>query len=382
MLKRKWLGSLLNFLVPGLGQFYARKTKKGILIYILFFVVVFSLRFISYNFLLFLVSVSLIFGYYLYLIIGGYREVEKSKKYESTRFDRWYVYIIIFLIHLTFVNLIDGRTIDRLTPINFASIPTPAMDPTLQIGDILAFKKTKFIEREDVIIFQFPDDIKTMFIKRCIGIPGDSLKIINSTVLINGVPMTDITLKFKYLLKTNGIEINRSVLDKNKLGENDYSRISSDIYQFYLTERQASDLKKIELFNNIELSVAKEGEREYMIYPKSEIHSWNTDYYGPIYIPKMGDRIQLTEKNIDAYFKCIAFENESVERDDMGLIINGQSTTSYQFKENYYFMMGDNRHNSLDSRYWGFLPHELVIGKALYLYWSQTTDRIGKRLSE
>jgi signal peptidase I len=90
--------------------------------------------------------------------------------------------------------------------------------------------------------------------------------------------------------------------------------------------------------------------------------------------------IQLTEANIDLYQKCIEFENESVERDGSGLKINGQGASTYQFRGNYFFMMGDNRHNSLDSRYWGFLPQELVIGKAMYLYWGRTFDRIGKKV--
>lgn len=117
-----------------------------------------------------------------------------------------------------------------------------------------------------------------------------------------------------------------------------------------------------------------------MIYPKSENLKWNTDFYGTIYIPRKGDKIQLTDENIDFYSKCIAFENESVERDNSGLKVNGHFMSTYEFKENYFFMMGDNRHNSLDSRFWGLLPEKLVIGKAMYLYWGQTSDRIGKKV--
>jgi len=117
-----------------------------------------------------------------------------------------------------------------------------------------------------------------------------------------------------------------------------------------------------------------------MIYPDWENDHWNTDFYGPLYIPKKGDKIPLTHSNVGKYLKCIKFENESVEVDSSGLIINGQRTAHYQFKDNYFFMMGDNRHNSLDSRYWGLLPETLVIGRAMYLYWGRTTDRIGKEV--
>src|SRR5260221_341869 len=270
MTKKKWLGSLLNFFVPGLGNLYSRNVKKGILTYILFFVVVFILRFIAYNFILFLISLTLIVGYYLYLIISGYRNVQKNKVYEPLKFDRWYVYVLLLVFHWVLVNSVKGPTLDRFTPINFASIPTPAMDPALQVGDILAFNKTK--------------------------------------------------------------------------------------------------------------SIATEGDSERMIYPKSENLNWNADFYGPIYIPKKGDKIELTDKNIDLYLKCIEFENGSIEKDNSGLKINGQTMSTYVFKEDYYFMMGDNRHNSLDSRYWGLLPQELVIGKAMYLYWGRTRDRIGKKV--
>jgi signal peptidase I len=380
MTKKKWLGSLLNFLVPGLGNIYSRNIKKGILTYILFFVVVFSLRFVAYNFGLFLISATLIVGYYLYLVISGYRDVKKDHVYEPVYFDKWYVFILILILHWVLINSIRGRTLDKLTPINFASIPTPAMDPALLVGDILAFKKTKAIDRNDVTIFWFPDNVQTMYVKRCIGLPGDSLRIRNSTVLINGDPLTNTPLKYKFLITTDGSEINSRILDKNQINENDYFKLSSDTYQFFLTEQQAQEFRELPFLKKVELTLATEGHPESMIYPKSENLKWNTDFYGPIYIPKRGDKIQLTGENIDFYLKCIEFENESVERDNSGLKVNGQLVSTYEFKENYFFMMGDNRHNSLDSRYWGLLPQELVIGKAMYLYWGRTSDRISKKV--
>lgn len=380
MTKKKWLGSVLNLLVPGLGNIYSRNVKKGILTYLLFFVVVISLRFVAYNFELFLVSVALIIGYYVYMIISGYRGVKKEHAYEPVYFDKPYVYVLILVLHWGLVNSIKGSTLDNLTPINFAIIPTPAMDPGLLIGDILAFKKARTIDRNDVTIFWFPDNVQTMYVKRCIGLPGDSLRIVNSTVLINGVPLTHTLLKFRYLVTTDGSEINSRILEKNRITENDYFRISSHSYHFFLTEQQAKEFSELSFLKRVELSTGTEGEPETMIYPKSEKINWNADFYGPIYIPKKGDKIQLTEENIDFYLKCIEFENNSVERDNSGLMVNGKRVSKYEFKENYFFMMGDNRHNSMDSRYWGFLPQELIIGKALYLYWGQTSDRIGKKV--
>jgi signal peptidase I len=286
MTKSKGLGSLLNFLVPGLGNAYGRKIKKGILTYILFFIVVLSLRFTAYSFTLLIVSVCLIVGYYLYLITSGFRDVQKDKRYEPAAFDKWYVYILVLAIHWAFVNSIKGRTLDNLTPINFASIPTPAMDPGLLIGDILAFEKTKSIERNDVVTFWFPDDVKTVYIKRCIGLPGDSLQIQNGIVLINGSKLPDIPLKYKYLVTTEGAQINPRVLVENQISESDYYRLSSDAYMFFLTTGQAEDMRKLNFLKGVELSFANEGEPEPMIYPKSESILWNTDFYGPVYIQK------------------------------------------------------------------------------------------------
>lgn len=380
MKKEKWLGSLLNFLVPGLGNAYGRKVRKGVLTYILFFVIVLSLRFISYNFGLFLVSFIAIVIYYLYLIGSGYRDVKKDHVYEPMPFDRWYTFVLVLVLHWVLISSIKGQTIDQLTPINFASIPTPAMDPALVVGDRLAFVKTKAINRNDVTIFWFPDDVQTMYVKRCIGLPGDSLRIVNGAVLINGNPLAEIPLKFSHLVVTDGSEINARILEDNGISENDYFRMSPDTYQFFFTAQQAKEFRKLPFLKRVERLVVTEGEHDARIYPKSGSHDWNTDFYGSIYIPKKGDRIQLTDASIDFYLKCIEFENESVQRDDSGLKINGQSMEAYEFKESYYFMMGDNRHNSLDSRYWGFLPQELVIGRALYLYWGQTSDRIGKKV--
>ena len=380
MKKKKWLGLLLNLLIPGLGNVYSRNIQKGVLTYILFFIVVFSLRFIAYNFILFILSLTLIIGYYLYLIISGYRDVQRDKLYKAVSFDKWFVYVLILVLHWFLMGSIKGQILDRLTPINFASIPTPAMDPTLQVGDVLAFKKTKSIERNDITIFWFPDDLKTMYIKRCVGLPGDSLQIKNSTVLINGVQLADLILKFKYLVITDGSEINARILEQNQIGDTDYYKLSSDTYHLFLTEKQAQKFRRLPFLKKVELSLATEGEPETMIYPKSEIFNWNTDFYGPIYIPKKGDKIQLTDKIIDLYLKCIEFENEKVERNDSVLTINGQIASTYQFKDNYFFMMGDNRHNSLDSRYWGLLPQDLVLGKAIYIYWGKTSERIGKKI--
>jgi signal peptidase I len=379
--KNKWVGALLNFSLPGLGNAYARKVTKGIVIYILFLVVFVSLRFLAYDFSLFLSSLVLIIGYYVWQIVSAYRDVNSNEVYPPTTFDKGYAYMLVVVLHTALLTSISGRTLDRLTPINFANNISPAMGPSLNIGDKLAYKKTKKIERNTVTLFWFPKEPTTMYVNRCIGLPGDSLEIKAGSVFANNVKLTGSqSFKFKYVVRTNGSEINPRILNQFEFGDDDYYRIAPDRFEFFMTKRQSEEFSKLKFVKEVVAVVQRRGEAEEMIFGQSAAHNWNTDFYGPIYVPKQGDRIELTANNIDVYFACIEHENESVEKNTSGLSINGQHASIYVFKENYFFMMGDNRHNSLDSRYWGFLPQSLVVGKALYVYYSRSSDRIGKEI--
>lgn len=371
---------LLNSVVPGIGNVYGRRVRKGILLYVAFLVVVFSVRFTAFHFGVFLFCLVLMSFFYLYTIISGYRDVKKGIVYEPVSYDKWYVYILAIGFHLILVATTTGRVLGSVTPIDFASIPTASMDPGLVIGDRFAFEKTNAIQRNDVVVFQFPQDTRTLYVKRCIAMPGDSLQISNGTVLVNGDSVPPIPIKFRYKVTTNGSTMNSRVLEKYQIQESDYVMLSYDTYDFFLTEQQAGQLRQLPFLKSVELSLEKEGEADPMIYPKSMNLHWNSDFYGPLYIPKKGDKIELTEENIDRYLKCIEFENLSVDRGNNGLWVNGQSVITYEFKQNYFFMMGDNRHNSLDSRFQGLIPQELIVGKAMYLYWASTNDRIGKKV--
>jgi signal peptidase I len=226
------------------------------------------------------------------------------------------------------------------------------MDPTLKIGDRLAFTKTNAPDRGDIVIFWFPghepwqSQANTLYIKRCIARSS----------------------------------INSRVLEDHGLSQSDYLQISNDTYIFYLTEEEATKLRDLKFLKEVNISIASREQGEAMIYPPSMSLTWNPDFYGPIYVPKRGDKIDLTERSIDLYWNCIAFESNSAKRDASGVLIDGKRLETYEFKEDYFFMMGDNRHNSLDSRYWGLLPGSLVIGKAKYIYWGKTIDRIGKEI--
>lgn len=378
MTKHKWLAAFLNVLVPGLGTAFGGKLRKAMVLYFLYLLLVVTWRFATYTYVLFIVFVTVIVAFWIYIIVSGYRDVPRNMVSPPEPFNKAYNYGIAFLAHGLIIALISAFLYTEVAPVGFAKIPTPSMDPGLKVGDRLAYKRNASINRNDVVIFWVPYDTTTMYAQRCIGLPGDSLHIRNAVVYANNTPLTDIPVKYKYQIKNNGSDINQRILASYQITEHDVLRTAHDSYMIFLTDEQAVDLRKIRSFQSVELSIATEGEREPGIFPKDLItHSWNTDFYGPLYIPKRGDRINLTADNVATYFAAIKSENGLVELSDSGLIINGKPVTQYEFKQNYFFVMGDNRHNSLDSRYWGLLPESLVIGKALYLYWSEIPDRIG-----
>ena len=378
MKKHKWLAALLNFLVPGLGTAYGGKMRKAKILYALYLILVIGWGFVTYTYLMFMVSLTVIIAFWVYIAVSGYRDVPKNMVSPSEPFNKGYYYGATFIFHVLIITFISTFLYTEVTPINFANIPTPSMDPGLKVGDRLAYKRTSSIERNDVIIFRVPYDTTTMYAQRCIGLPGDSLRIENAIVYANNIPLMGIPVKYKYLLKNNGSEINSRILDDYHITEHDLQKIAHDSYMIFLTDRDAQELRKIKSFQTVELSIARNGVREPGIFPSDLItHNWNADFYGPLYIPKKGDRIKLTSDNIAIYLEIIKSENDNVEMSDSGLIINGKPLIQYEFRKNYFFIMGDNRHNSLDSRYWGLLPESLVIGKALYIYWSDIPERIG-----
>ncbi len=343
--------------------------------------ILFLVRLTAYNFTLFTVWFLLIVSYLLFVITSAYFAIPKSKEYKSVKWDKWFFYVAIWIGHLLVSSAIPGKTLDNLTPINFASIPTPAMAPTLKVGDILAYDKTPLVTRNDVTVFKYPQDISTFFIKRCIGIPGDSLEIVNGVVHINGRPISKTyNLNYRYLISTDTKTINPRIFEQ--LDVQEYSRIANGDYVANVTTEQAKRLENLDVVNRVVLATRAKNQGDPMIFPEMNQSSWNTDYYGPIYLPRKGDQILLNETNARLYAKCIESENESAELRDIATFVNEEEIEKYVFKENYYFMMGDNRHNSMDSRYLGFVPEKLIVGKALYVLWGDSADRSGKDLTK
>ena len=222
-----------------------------------------------------------------------------------------------------------------------------------------------------------PVDKRENYIKRCIGIPGDVIEVIDGVVYVNGKENMDPGIKQRsYFVKTNGNSINSRVFDELDITEKPSYNTLTHEYLLTLTEESA---KKIaELPNVLDVKPQITPRTEYFereaikyLFPYDTNYQWTVDSYGPIQLPKAGVPIELNTTNIVLYQRVITvYEGNELNIRDGKIFINGEETTTFTPKLGYYWMMGDNRHNSADSRFWGFVPEDHIVGKASFVWLS------------
>jgi signal peptidase I len=235
---------------------------------------------------------------------------------------------------------------------------------------------TPDVERNDIVVFNYPlddehpVDHRTYFVKRCVALPGDSFKITDGLVYVNNKLVDDEeNLQFNYHLKADKL-LDSTFIATYRLTEGGKISDNND-YSFTLTRALADTFKSKTYIPLIERNKEKKEMWDEFVFPFNANYKWNVDNYGSLKIPAEGDTIQLDSLHLCFYERIISvYEGNTIELKGDSVFINQEYQTNYVIKQNYYFMMGDNRHNSQDSRHWGFVPEDHIIGKATRIIFS------------
>lgn len=266
--------------------------------------------------------------------------------------------------------------------------------------DVVRSDKAQFGE----IIYR-PVDRRDHYVKRCIGMPGDRLAIRNKQVYINGKALANPSrMQYNYYLQTDGHTLPQDLLDELEINDRDVQLIYSEgsaspaameqymrdagfqlepqgagyglVYYLPLTTGMKARLSELPYVKSIQVEIAQPDPHS-TLYPLGLQLGWTKDNYGELLIPKRGLTVRLTKEALALYHRCIRnYEgHELTQQADGTILIDGKPTTTYTFGMNYYFMLGDNRDMSADSRYWGFVPEDHIVGKPAFIWLSLNSER-------
>lgn len=240
-----------------------------------------------------------------------------------------------------------------------------------------------------------PVDRRENYVKRCVGLPGDTLSIVNNQVFIDSKPQEKFPgIQFNYFVQTDGTRLTKSLIDELNISNEDYVELSNansfgliqklglnpnyPVYHFPLTEESYTKLQNTPGVTKLMiepdwLSSQSIGDNA---YPLGGGKGWTRDNYGPIFIPEKGSTVALNADTYPIYERCIRnYEGNKLENRNGQYYINDKPATSYTFQMDYYWMMGDNRHKSADSRSWGFVPEDHIVGRPMFVWLSLNKDK-------